>query len=927
VTNFIQFAALGLGTAAIYGLLAPGIVLIYRGSGVVNFAQGALALNGAIVFAELKRGGTQTLLALIAAVAAGAVSGVAFQMLVMRQLRRAAALTRMIATLGLLVTISSAAGLHYGSQLVLIKPFLPAHPWTIFGVTVPSDRVILYGIVVLVTAGLALGQRWWLTGLATRAAAEKEFAAMALGWSPNSLAVINWGLGGALAGLAGAFIAPFMGLVPGQLTLLVVPALAAALLARFESFWISLAGATAIGVGQSLILEYWQQTGASDALPFLAIIVVLTLTGQSLPLRSHFADRLPSLGRGNLRPITTVVLIGMTAVLFLYVFNLNWQTAFIVTFAVSTVLLSVIVLTGYAGQISLAQYAVAGLGAYIAGRLIAAEHWSFLPAAAAAVFATSLLGLVFALPALRTRGVNLAVVTLGLGVAVNAALFSNTAYTGGISGTLVGNIKIFGLDITALFHPARYGIFVLICFATLAVMVANLRRSTQGRRMIAIRENERAAAALGISVVSTKIYAFCVASAIAAVGGILIAFQYTSIVLGAFGPFQSIYALAFSVIGGLGFVVGSLFGSQLSSGGISSLLNGVIPQIASYLALFAGIGLLLAIMVNPDGIAPKVIAQWRSLGRALRKIGPVRRSAALRARVRGAREIDVRALVEDAVASIGDRRVVGRTLSVKELTVNFGGVTAVDHVSLNVGPGEIVGLVGPNGAGKTTLIDAVSGFVRAGSGSEITIDDRSVTKLNAARRVGEGVSRSWQSLELFEDVTVLDNLVIASEAGKGRLHEGLRGLLAPHRPWLHPGAALAVTDFELLDDLLRNPAELPYGRRRLVGIARTLANDASILLLDEPTSGLSDLESAELGDLLRRLADERGIGILLVEHNVALVMAICDRVVVLNFGRKIAEGSPDVVRADPDVIAAYLGATRIDDADLNAAPEDVASVR
>jgi sulfate-transporting ATPase len=245
-----------------------------------------------------------------------------------------------------------------------------------------------------------------------------------------------------------------------------------------------------------------------------------------------------------------------------------------------------------------------------------------------------------------------------------------------------------------------------------------------------------------------------------------------------------------------------------------------------------------------------------------------------------------------------------RTLTVSDLTVRYGGTTAVDSASLTVSPGRIVGLIGPNGAGKTTLIDAVTGFTRHAGGS-IELDGEEIGSWSAVRRARAGLGRSFQSLELFEDSTVLENRRCASD--QRDLWSYARDLVRPVNPPLPAEVVNAIHEFQLEEDLDRVVEDLPYGRRRLLAIARAVATRPSILLLDEPAAGLGDVESAELAHLVRRLADDLGIGVLLVEHDMSFVMAVCDELVVLDFGRQIAQGAPDAIRNDPAVIAAYLG--------------------
>jgi sulfate-transporting ATPase len=237
--------------------------------------------------------------------------------------------------------------------------------------------------------------------------------------------------------------------------------------------------------------------------------------------------------------------------------------------------------------------------------------------------------------------------------------------------------------------------------------------------------------------------------------------------------------------------------------------------------------------------------------------------------------------------------------------VRFGQVAAVSNVSMKVSAGEVVGLIGPNGAGKTTLIDAVTGFVAVTEGS-IALDDRRIDRLNATQRARLGLRRSFQSLELFEDISVEENIRAGSDQRASRL-SWITDLFWPGRHELPSTAVAALHEFELEPHLDETPEQLPYGRRRLVGIARTVASGPSIVLLDEPAAGLDENESADLARLIRRLADERNMGVLLVEHDVNLVMSTCDRVVVIDFGVVIASGTPEEIRGDVAVRDAYLG--------------------
>lgn len=888
--DILRFALLGLGLGALYALTAHGIVLVYRGSGVLNLAHGAIGMVGAYVQWELAgRHGVSYWPATACGVLASAVLGVLTHLLVLRPLRRASSPARLVATLAVFIVLTALAVKRYGDSLALVPGKLPTRLLSIGGATVAEDRVWLLGIALAVTAVLHLLYKRTLFGLGTTAVAENEATAASLGWSPDLIATGNWALGSALAGLTGILIVPVIGLSVSGLTTLLLSALAAALVGRFSSFPVTLAGGLAIGIVQSELTRFGSGvTGLASSVPFLCIALVLVVRGQALPLRGTFLDRLPALGSGRVRPLP----LALAVVLGLSLVSLAtplWADAITNTLVLSLIMLSIVVVTGYAGQVSLAAYALAGTGAFIAGHAAADWGWPFELAILAGVSGTIPVGLLFALPAVRTRGVNLAIITLGLGTTLEAMVFQNTdlSTTPGSDGIAVGRQTLFGLDISGLDHPQRYAAVVLVMFVAAALVVANVRRSRTGRRLIAVRANERAAAALGIDVRAAKLYAFGLSAAIAALAGVLTGFRSTSVVLSDFASFDSITALGLAVIGGVGFLVGPLFGATFAAGTVGARFGDLLlPGLSDWMPLIGGIVLVLTLVGNQDGIG-------KNLGR---------QAAAVERAVLPKRRAIVRRQPPAAVPDV--RRAAPLPLRVRDLTVRYGGVVAVDGLSLDVEPGRVVGLIGPNGAGKTSAIDAVTGFTRAASG-RVRLGDRDVTRLPVHRRAAAGLSRSFQSLELFEDMTVLDNLYAACDR-PGRWTY-LTDLIRPGSRPLPAHVLVAVREFGLQESLDRPVGDLSYGERRLLAIARAVAASPSVLLLDEPAAGLSDDETRELAHLVRRLAEDWGMGVLLVEHDVDMVMSVCDQVVVLDFGRRICAGTPAEVRRDPAVRAAYLG--------------------
>src|SRR5690606_4866872 len=356
------------------------------------------------------------------------------------------------------------------------------HSLSLGSMSIGIDRGWILVIALVVTALLWLLYRFTEFGRQTTAVAENVRSASAAGISPNRISSLNWMLGSGLAALAGILLAPVTGLMAATMVLLINPLLAAALVGGFVSFPLTLLGGLIIGVAQALIGYADAGTGWSAAIPFLVIVAVMVVRGRALPLRGFLTDRLPRVGAA--RPPGWVALAGfLITVVLIFALSEDWVNSITGTLLAATVFLSIVVVTGLAGQVSLAQFAMAGMGAFVSARLAAVYGLPFPVVFVIALVVTIVTGVLFALPALRTRGVNLAIVTLGLGLALDSLVFKNIDYTGGFGGTQVQTPNLFGLSLDSIVYPERYALLVLVFFTLCALLVVNVRRGITGRRL------------------------------------------------------------------------------------------------------------------------------------------------------------------------------------------------------------------------------------------------------------------------------------------------------------------------------------------------------------------------------------------------------------------------------------------------------------
>jgi ABC-type branched-subunit amino acid transport system ATPase component/branched-subunit amino acid ABC-type transport system permease component len=937
--QYLLFAIVGLGFGCIYAAISMGVVITYRGTGIINFATGAMAMWGAYVFDELNRAGDLVFpvaiiphsvslgdgagsvpftLAMVLAVLSCSLIGLLVHFLVFRPLRRAPILARVVASVGVLLAIQALIVMQFSSTPRAVAPILPNEPVSLAGISFSRDRLWLTAVVIAIAVALWAWFRFTRLGLATRASAENERAIGLARFSPQVLAGSTWVLSSTVVGFVVILTSPTVILNPLTYVLAIVPALAAALVGRLSSIAMTVAAALALGVVQSIVVFQttkswwpdWAVTGLGDAVPFVVIVIALFVVGDSLPSRGAVeSDPLPEVYRPKMRPAVIVPVVIGAGVLSTLTSG-SYRFGVITSMIVTIIMLSLVVLTGLVGQISLAQAGIAGTAGFALSKLGDVAGIPFPISTLLATLIATAFGVLVGIPALRIRGAQLAVVTLAGAVALEKFIFRN-AKLAEAAGNPISDPTLFGFDMGVregrTIARVEFAILVLVVVTVCAILVGNLARSATGRRFLAVRSNERAGASVGISIANTKLLAFAIASFLAGLGGSFIGYSRGQLSADSFAVLVGLSFLAFAYLGGITTVSGAIVGGTFAPLGIGFVIFDRAFELGTAYQILAGIGLVLTAIFNPEGIAGanrKNFDKMRAMlaARAAAKAAPVDGDDAA-----AASDIPTEAVPPPVAPA---PRAVERpsfeaapiVLEVNDLTVRYGGLKAVDQASLRIREGEIVGLIGPNGAGKTTMIDALTGFIP--SDGRIVFDGRELTRELPYQRARMGLSRTWQSLELFGDLSVRENVQVADE--QVSIRSVLADFVVPARPvdLTRVDAALALVG--LKGDAGSTPGDLPLGRQKLVGVARALAGAPRVMLADEPAAGLDTTESRTLGREIIDIA-EGGVSVLLIDHDMGLVLEVCDYIYVLDFGQVIAEGTPAEIRANEAVIDAYLG--------------------
>jgi ABC-type branched-subunit amino acid transport system ATPase component/branched-subunit amino acid ABC-type transport system permease component len=897
MSDLLPFIVLGIVTGSLYGLAGTGLVLTYKTSGIFNFGYGAIAAAAAYFFYFLHvqhhLGWVAALL--LSVVGLGLLVGLLFERIASRLAAQPNSL-KIVATVGIVLVVQGLATIKFGPTTISLPQFLPGatSSFRLAGATVTYDQVIIAGVAVVSVALFYALFRWTRIGVAMRAVVDDPDLLAMQATDPAKVRGLAWIIGSTFAALSGVLIAPLTGLDSVLLTYLVVQAFGAAAMGAFSNIPLTFLGGIVIGVGSAISTKYvvdvsWL-AGLPSSLPFVALFIALLVIPRRklVPLaRITARPALQYRAPARVRVVTGVVVLGVLLLVPQVVGGrLPFFTESIIT---ALMLLSLGLLVRTSGQVSLCHATFAAVGAVAFSQLHVGHGVPWVLALLLCGVVTMAIGALVAIPAIRLSGLFLALATLGFGILVERLLYNQsvmfTTFSAGRSMPMPG----FATSAKGYYYV------VVAVLALAALFVVAVQRSRLGRMLQGMSGSPTAVSAMGLSVNVTKVIVFCMSAFLAGVAGALLGVE-RGFAVSSDPFFQSFNSLVLLAMLAIAPFAEPWYALVALAGVLPGYLTGANTTV--WLNVFFG---TVAVIVALQGGSP---AMPVALRRLVDRLGGGRR--------RRRHEAAPAAALQRAATAPG-----GAGLHVDGLTVRFGGLVAVDNLSFDAPVGRVTGLIGPNGAGKTTTFDACSGFTRGATG-RIHLHGEDVTRRSPAARGQRGIGRTFQRVELCDTLSVLQNVMLGHEASAVG-HSLVSHVLA--RPGNAKAAeaaawsALQACGIAHLAD--EQAGALSTGQSRLVELARLLAGPFDVLLLDEPSSGLDEEETARFAELLERIVAERGVGILLVEHDVGLVMRVCDYIYVLDFGKLIFEAAPSDVAASPIVRAAYLG----DDAVMAAVEE------
>jgi branched-chain amino acid transport system permease protein len=587
--------------------------------------------------------------------------------------------------------------------------------------------------------------------------------------------------------------------------------------------------------------------------------------------------------------LITASVIALCLIITPFVVQNNFQLRVIMLFLIyALVAMGLNILVGLVSLVSLGQAGIYALGAYTVGVLTVKYDWPLFATMGAAVVSSAIVGVVLAYPSVRVRGVYLAVVTIAFGLIVQNVVIDWRTVTGGTLG--ISNIPRANLGFGPLDTTGLYTLIAGIMFAAF-LLHHNLIYSRYGRAMHAVAQSETAASSLGINPANQRVFAFVISAVYAGIAGALYAYLNRYVNPDTFSFSDSIRFLLMVILGGSGTTLGPLIGA-----GILTWIPNLLQAFGKWQLFVYGALLAAVIFLMPKGI----IGTLNSWLRALMSRSRNQQQSA-----------EPWPKASDQIAEFlrSQDQIRGPIMATSELTIKFGGLTALSNVSLQVERASIHAIIGPNGAGKTTMLNALSGFYKPTSGV-VYLNQQDIGSLTSDQVARIGLTRTFQNTELFSEMTVKENIVVAFNS---RYKTGILGTLLRLPGYFREENKIDAQSVQLLDYVgLRDFAgelakNLAFGHQRRLEIARALGLSPQILLLDEPAAGLTHAEIDELIALIRDLKS-LGVTIILVEHHVDMIMAVSDHVTVLDYGEVIASGTPAQVRDDPRVIEAYFGA-------------------